>query len=48
MTIDYSQIIELIATIIKVAMPIGLIMMLSEWAVKFFMKVVSGRYLKGD
>lgn len=46
MVIDYQQVIEMIAQIIKIATPIGVLLSLSEWAVGFFIKNALGRWIK--
>lgn len=43
---DYTEIIEIIAEIIKTAVPIGLVLGLAEWAVEFFIKCALGRWKK--
>lgn len=41
---DYQEIIIMAAEIIRVALPIGVILSLTEWAVSFFMKNVLGKW----
>ncbi len=46
--IDYQELLVLIASIIKIALPFGVITGFVEWAVTFFLKCVFPRRFKGD
>lgn len=41
---DYTEVIQMIAEIIKIGIPIGLVIGLAEWSVKFFIKCALGRW----
>ena len=43
---DYQEVIELIAECIKIAMPLGLVIGLAEWAVSFFINTALGKFKK--
>lgn len=45
--IDYQEIVNLCAQILKISLPIGLIFSLTEFAVAFFVKNVIGRWKNG-
>lgn len=46
--IDYQELLSLVAIIIKLALPFGIITGLGEWIVSFFLKCVFPNRFKGD
>lgn len=46
--VDYQEVLSLVATIIKLALPVGAILGLGEWSVSFFLKCVFPKRFKGD
>lgn len=47
MEIDYSVVVEMIADIVKQALPIGIIFILSERLVQMFLKFAFPKIFKG-
>ncbi len=46
--VDYQELILLVTNIVKLSLPFGIIMGLSEWTVMFFLKCVFPKHFRKD